>query len=386
MKILHVYKDYFPVLGGIENHVRVLAEAQVHRGHEVTVLVANRSWRTETRTLNGVKVVLAGRLGTVASTPLSPSFFRRLHRIDADIVHLHFPHPPGEIAQWLVGRSRATVLTYHCDIVRQRRLLFFYAPLLRRVLEAVDHIIVDSPACMASSPYLEGLQAKCSVVPLGIDVARFSAESGASRGDLRTRWGLPEAGHVLVFVGRLRYYKGLEFLLRALPLIPGARLLLVGDGPLWDSLHALAASIGVAGRVVFTGDVGDVELPGCYAAGDVFVLPSHTRAESFGTSIIEAMASGLPVVSTELHTGTSWVNQDGLTGLVVPPGDPEALAAGIRGLLEDPDRRRAMGQSALARARDIFQASAMVEGVERVYREVLESAAGPVGASALRPV
>jgi glycosyltransferase involved in cell wall biosynthesis len=372
MRILHLYKDYCPVLGGIENHIRVLAEAQVHRGHDVTVLAVSRGWRAERRTLNGVHVVLAPRLGTIASTPLSPSLFRRLTQLDADIVHLHFPHPPGEIAHLLLGRAPGTVLTYHADIVRQRRLLRVYDPFLRRVLARADRILVTSPPYGESSPYLQAVQDKCRIVPLGIDVEHFQRAAGPPKSVLRSRWGLPQDRPVIVFVGRLRYYKGLDYLLQALPLLPDVHLLLVGDGPLWARTRAMAGNLGVLDRVVFTGDVGEVELPGCYAAGDVFVLPSHTRAEAFGTSIVEAMAAALPVISTEIHTGTSWVNQHGVTGMVVPPCDPQALASAVRELVSHPGVRQSMGEAGLARAREAFQASTMVEAVEAIYREVIE--------------
>jgi len=371
MRILHLYKDYCPVLGGIENHIRVLAEAQVLRGHKVTVLAASRSWRNEVRTLNGVTVVLAGRVGTIASTPLSPSLFRRLRQIPADIVHLHFPHPPGEVAQLLFGAAAGTVLTYHSDIVRQRRLLRLYDPVLRRVLAGVQRILVTSPAYAETSPYLRGVRDKCTIVPLGINVEHFQNPDGPARTVLRARWGLPSDKPVAVFVGRLRYYKGLDYLLRALRLVPDVHLLLVGDGPMWDRTRALTASLGVSDRVVFTGDVGEMELPGCYIAGDLFVLPSHTRAEAFGTSIVEAMAAGLPVISTEIQTGTSWVNQHGSTGLVVPACDPDALAGAMSRLVADPPLRLAMGQAGLARARRVFHASTMVDSVEKVYRDVL---------------
>jgi rhamnosyl/mannosyltransferase len=391
MRILHLYKDYSPVLGGIENHIRILAEAQAQRGHDVTVLAANPRWRTSVLVMNGVRVVLAGRLATLASTPLSPGLFTWLARLDADIVHLHFPHPPGEIAQLLVGHVARTILTYHSDIVRQRRLLRLYQPLMRRVLSRADRILVTSPPYAATSRYLSEVRAKCTVIPLGIDVDRFDQREGQSTATLRMRWGLPVDRHVLVFVGRLRYYKGLEFLLRALAGVPDVHLLLVGGGPLWESTHALAASLGVGGRVVFTGDVDDSDLPGCYMTGDVFVLPSHTRAEAFGTSIVEAMAAGLPVISTEIQTGTSWVNQHGETGFVVPPCDPEALAAAIRALLSDPGRRTAMGRAGRDRARTLFRADTMVDAVEGVYREVLNldtpavSPAPPGGANHPRP-
>jgi rhamnosyl/mannosyltransferase len=373
MRILHLYKDYCPVLGGIENHVRVLAEAQAQRGHEVTVLAVSRGRYSSRRTMNGVKLVLASRLGTIASTPISPSLFHWLSRLDADIMHLHFPHPPGEVAYLLVGHAAAMVLTYHSDIVRQRRLLRVYEPLLRRVLARANRILVTSPAYAESSRYLREVRDKCTVVPLGIDVEHFEDRMGRTTADLRARWGLPLNRPVAIFVGRLRYYKGLDYLLRALALVPDVHLLLVGGGPLWGATRGLAETLGVAGRVVFTGDVDDAELPACYQAGDLFVLPSHTRAEAFGTSIVEAMASGLPVISTEIQTGTSWVNQAGVTGLVVPPCDPDALARAIRTLVAEPATREAMGRAGRARARERFQASTMVDAVEAVYREVLSA-------------
>ena len=135
MKILHVYKDYYPVLGGIENHIRVLAEAQAQRGHQVTVLVTNASRQTSEGTLNGVRVIKAGRLATLASTPLSLALPLALRREHPDIAHLHVPYPLGDLAQAVFGRSRRMVITYHSDVVRQRTLLRLYAPLLRRTLD-----------------------------------------------------------------------------------------------------------------------------------------------------------------------------------------------------------------------------------------------------------
>ncbi len=120
MRILHVYKDYAPILGGIENHVRLLAEAQVAAGHEVSVLVTNPAGLyTTVGTEHGVRVIRAARLATVASTPLSPALPLDLWRQQPDIVHLHFPYPVGEISQLLLRRGRRTVMTYHSDVVRQ---------------------------------------------------------------------------------------------------------------------------------------------------------------------------------------------------------------------------------------------------------------------------
>lgn len=360
MHILHLYKDYSPVLGGIENHIRMLAEAQVALGHEVTVLVCSRDRHTYEERLNGVRVIRAGRLATAASMPLSWRQPLILARLRVDVAHIHSPYPLGEVANWLWGRARATVITHHSDIVRQRTILRFYGPILRRVLRAADAIIATSPRYLESSPWLRPMQARCTVVPLGVDLSRFTI--------LARPMHIPPT---LLFVGKLRYYKGLDTLLRAMPQVPQARLVIVGDGPMRETWQRLAIQLGLEPRVQFVGEVSDAELLSYYANADLFVLPANARAEAFGTVLLEAMAAGLPVVSTELGTGTSWVNQDGVTGRVVPPNDPDALAAVLRELLAAPSQLAQMGKAARARVEAEFSLSVMVRRVEAVYQQAL---------------
>ncbi len=373
MRVVHVYKNYYPTIGGIETHLRLLAEEQVRRGLDVTVMAASPGRLGAERVVNGVRLVLVPRLLTLLSTPICPTFPMRLRREHPDLVHLHFPYPLGEVARLALGGGTPTVVTYHCDIVRQRRLLRLYEPLLKRVLQRADRIVVTSPPYLRTSPYLPAVTAKCSVVPLGIDVGRFASNGNGSanghRVHLRRRWGIPEEAFVVGFVGRMRYYKGLDHLVRAMARVPAARLLLVGDGPLRRRLQQLTASLGVSGRVTFAGDVSDSDLPAYYRAADLFVLPSTGRAEAFGTSLLEAMAAGLPVISTEVASGTSWVNESGTTGLVVPPGDATELAAAIDRLRQDPLLRSRMGAAGRRRAASSFTLASMVDGVEAVYRE-----------------
>ena len=359
MNILHIYKDYPPILGGIENHIKVLAEAQAAAGHQVTVLVCDPSPRTTVEELNGVKIVRAGRLATAASMPLSPSQPLTLARLRPDIAHVHSPYPLGELANWLLGRGRATVITHHSDVVRQQGWLRFYGPLLRRVLRAADRIIATSPRYIESSPWLRPVRHKCVVVPLGIDVARFLSKNPHS------------ATPMLLFVGRLRYYKGLDTLLRALPHVPDSRLTVVGDGPMRKTWVTLSDELGLAGRVNFVGEIDDADLPAYYQQANLFVLPANARAEAYGLVLLEAMASGLPCITTELGTGTSWVVQDGVTGLVIPPRDPAALAAAINCLLADADLCHRLGQAGQERARREFSYQIMVERVMQVYELVL---------------
>jgi rhamnosyl/mannosyltransferase len=175
---------------------------------------------------------------------------------------------------------------------------------------------------------------------------------------------------LVLFVGRLRYYKGLHVLIDAMPAVRGC-LLIGGSGPERERLAAQAARLGVADRVQFLGDVPDADLPALLHAADVFVLPAHLRAEALGLAQIEALAAGLPCVSTELGTGTSFANHHRETGLVVPPGDPAALAEALGALLADPQLRARYGAGGRRRVESLFTRERMLDEVERVYREVI---------------
>lgn len=384
MRVVHVYKDYPPVLGGIENHLRLLAEGQARRGLEVTVLVTSRDRRTTESQEGGVRVIRAARLAELRSTPLSPALVGQLRRLDADVVHLQFPYPFGEVAQLASRQGRALVVSYQSDIVRQRWLGRLYRPLMRRLLDRADRILASSENYARSSEVLAGYAAKTTVVPLGVDVERFASPDAERIEEIRRRFPGPR----VLFVGRLRYYKGVEDLIRAMGELhatssqgranamsprrgANVTLLIAGSGPRLAHCRRLARLGPVAERIHFLGDVAEAELPALYAAADVFVLPSCRRSEAYGLALVEAMASGTAVISTELGTGTSWINRNGETGLVVPARDPPALAAALGQLLGDLELQRTMASRARRRAREVLNAGRMVERVIRVYEELL---------------
>ena len=362
MKILHVYKDYYPIPGGIENHVRILAEMQVARGNEVSVLVTNPGNESGLEVINGVRVYRASRIATVASTPLSltmPFILRRLH---PDISHLHFPYPIGEVSQLLFGLA-PYVVTYHSDVVKQQTLLRVYNPLLRRVLAGAARIMPTSAAYIPTSPYLAHLADRCTVVPLSVDVEQFQHAEPIFP---------PAKVPTLIFMGRHRHYKGVDTMIRAMPDLP-ARFLIAGSGPLRREWEALTQSLNLQDKIEFVGFIPDDDLAGFYASGDIFVLPANSRAEAFGIVSMEAMAAGLPVITTEVGSGTSYVVQDGQTGLVVPPGDPSALAAAAQTLIEDPELLERMGMAGRLRAQSEFTPKKLVDRVMSVYTKVLEA-------------
>ena len=367
MKILHLYKDYHPVLGGIENYIKALAEAQAAAGHQVTVLVCDPGQKTRLETMNGVNIIKASRLFTAASMPFSLSQPLQLLRQKPDIAHLHAPYPLGEFSNWLLGRAQATVITYHSDIVRpsQQKWLRLYGPILRRVLRKANRIIPTSPPYIKSSAWLRPVRDRCTPIPIGIDVGRFAPEQPLRRN--------ADAVFRLLCVGLLRYYKGLDTLIEALPHIPNTHLTIVGSGPMEAEWKTLAASRNLMGRITFAGAVSDDDLSAYYHRADLFVLPANARSEAFGMVLVEAMAAGRPCVTTELGTGTSWIVQHGQTGLVVPPGHPPALAEAINTLRSDEALRCRLAEASLARARAEFAHPVMVNRIMQVYDEVMAS-------------
>ena len=371
MNVLHLYKDFFPVLGGIENHIGLLAKRLRAEGVGAQVLVTNTDTHTLHETIDGVPVTKTGRQITVSSAPISLRFFSEVWRQSrqVDLIHLHAPYPPGEMAQLLVGGGKPFVMTYHSDIVRQKVLGTAYAPLLRLVLQRAALIAVSNPMYIESSAFLRQVRSQCRIIHYGIEIARFQktpqVEAGAQT--LRRRFaGRP----LLLFLGHLRHYKGVDVLVRAMQGVD-AHLLVIGSGPMQAAWQQLTRDEGLADRITFLGEIPDQEALAARYAADIFILPSTNRAESLGIVQLEAMACGLPVICTELGTGTSYVNQHGKTGLVVPPNSAEALARAINCLLADPKLRAQMGAAGLRRVQQEFSAEAMVRQTISCYQEAL---------------
>ena len=376
MKILHIFKAYPPVVGGIEHHIRLLAEAQQRCAGDVTVLAASANGHATVSQENGIRVIRTRPWGSVASTPVSPGLARWLRRLRSDVTHLHFPYPFGELAHQTLGRSRATIVTYHCDPVRYPRLGRLYAPMVRRLLHQADRILVTTCQYFANSLPLQAVAGRCCVVPLGIDPRPFAAvESG------RVQAIRDGHGPIVLFVGRLRHYKGLDVLFEAAQTVD-AEFWIVGAGPMQRVWRQLAARSPAAPRIRFVGQLADEDLPAYYAAADVVVLPSVNRSEAFGLVLLEAMAAGRPVVSTELGTGTSVVNQHGETGLVVPPNDQLALAGALNTLLADPARRGVMGALGRQRVTSKFHVNMMADRTMAIYRDALAGSTVAPAASA----
>lgn len=370
-RVLHVGKYYPPHMGGMETHVRSLCE-ELKRFVEVEVIVAGDARRTSVELLGGVKVTRVGTLLDFNAAPVCPSLSRRIRAAAAELVHIHLPNPTAILSYFASrasGHSGRLVLTYHSDIIRQKILGKAFWPVLRRALAQADAIIVGSPNYIETSPALRLFKDKCRVIPFGIPHEEFRRADAREVARLRELYG----ERVVLGVGRLVYYKGFEYLIRAMKDVRG-HLLLVGDGPLREELRREALAAGVASRVTFLHGVEDVRP--FYHAADVFALPSIARSEAFGIVQLEAMAAGVPVVNTQLDSGVTFVSPDGVTGLTVPPQDSKALAAALNSLLDKPELRARFGAAGRLRVEREFSLETMTRRTLELYADVLESKHG----------
>ncbi|HOS02705.1 MAG TPA: glycosyltransferase [Candidatus Hydrogenedentes bacterium] len=362
LKILHVYKDFDPpIRGGMERHVALMCRYQ-SQWAEVEALTCSRSVWTRRAFRDGTRVTEVGEWGRFQSAPIAPLFPWHLRKLQADIIVAHVPNPTAELS-YLIGRPQGRLIVrYQSDVVRQAAAMRFYGPFQMTFLRKAAMILVASEQYLATSPTLQAVRDRCVVVPLGIVPEDFQRPDAARVAALRAKYG----GEYVLFLGMHRYYKGLEYLVRAAPSIR-AMIVMAGGGPQRPYCESLTRTLGA--NIVFPGTLSHEEavdhLHGCA----VFVFPSVARSEAYGISMLEAHACGKPVVATTLGTGVEFVNLHGRTGLNVPPRDPAALAEAVNALLADPELRDRMGAFAQRRVETELHAATIARREFELYQQ-----------------
>ncbi len=373
IRILQVNKFYYPYIGGVEKVVQQISEELLKvPGVENEVLACHLDSRDKTGSIHGVKVTLAGSIRKVLGMPISPSFPRLLERalLDKDIVDFHMPFP---LAAWSLKKLKTyrtrVIVHYHADVVRQRWLKPIYEPAFNRLLERADAIVVSSPNLRNESELLQLYKDKVHVIPFMVSLPNVGKVTPEKAAAVKESLGIPKDTKVVVYVGRFVYYKGLKYLVEAMAGVDAA-LLLIGDGPLKAKLAEQAKTLGI--RVFWKSGVPDEELANYFAVGDLFAFPSSHTTEAYGIVQMEALATGLPVVNTNLPTGVPWVSKDGETGITVLPEDSEGLRNAINKILGDPELRARFSAAALKRAED-FKPQAICNQTMKLYRGILTS-------------
>jgi rhamnosyl/mannosyltransferase len=373
MRVLHFYKTYYPdSWGGIEQVIRQMCVGTGRLGVTNEVLTLTRNGGPETIEIEGHTVHRVPLDFEIASNAFSFAAVRKLARLarQADVIHYHFPWPFMDLAHFMARVNKPSVVTYHSDIVRQKTLLRVYAPLKRRFLRDVDAIVATSPNYFASSEVLGRYRDKVSTIPFGLDRSTYVEP----RPEILEKWRQRTGGQrFFLFVGVLRYYKGLHILLDAVA-STDYPVVIVGAGPIEQELKAHAERLGLH-HVQFVGAVDEEDkvalLKLCYA----MAFPSHLRSEAFGISLLEGAMYGKPMISSEIGTGTTYINIDNETGLVVPPSDPAAFGQAMRTLWDNPQLAADMGRRAEARYWELFTARKMAENYASLYQRLAAGSA-----------
>jgi rhamnosyl/mannosyltransferase len=365
-RVVHVGKFYPPVSGGMERVVETLCRASAGLV-ESRVLVMNTDPQTVEERVDDVQVTRVGTVGAVGSVTIAPSFIAAMRRASADLMILHEPNPWALLSYALARPQVPLAIWYHSDVVRHPlQYKLFYAPLARTAYGRARRFVVSSPALGEHASALEPYRSRIRVIPFGIDPAEWAGDAA-----VRERAGVlaRELGPFVLFAGRHVPYKGVDVLLRALQ-GTSVKAVIAGDGPRRKDWASLATELRLDAQVRFTGDVPDAELRALFHAASALVLPSVTRAEAFGYVQIEAMACGKPVVSTDVPSGVSWVNQHERTGLVVPAGEVEPLRAAIVRLAADASLRQRLGDAGRERVEREFTLVRLRERLRAFYEEM----------------
>lgn len=353
-------------MGGIEQVIHQIATGTAKQGLDVTVMSLAPNPVPAVIEQSGYRVHRFQQDAQVASTGLSSSALRYFGRLanEADVIHYHFPWPFMDLMHSAHRVKRPALVTYHSDIVRQALLAKLYRPMMMAFMHRMDRIVATSPNYFASSDVLNRFKEKVEVIPLGLDPSTYPAVDGIRIKHWQSRVG----ERFFLFVGVMRYYKGLHILLDA---VQGSNwpIVLVGAGPVEEELREQAQALGLT-QVHFVGALDDVDKVSLLQACTAVVFPSHLRAEAFGLSLLEGAMFGKPMVSSEIGTGTSFVNQANSTGLVVPPGDPNALRLALQRLWTEPELAREMGVRARQRFEEHFRADQMVDAYMKIYRSL----------------
>jgi len=374
MKIAQLTPYFYPHLGGVESHVLELSKKLIDRGHEVFVVTTKLEGTEEEDVVEGVPVKRVEPLTIFLSTPIVPGINNVLLEEDYDILHSHSPPP---LMSFLGVRNAQKkdvpfVLTYHCDL----EIPYTFGPLIVNLYERTfgtytvsksDKIITTTPSYGATSKAVWHREA--DIIPNAVDADRFHP---SNEGDwVREELGIGDK-KLIMYVGRIVYHKGLEYFVRAAKYLESrdVQFLLVGTGDFRKELEDIIEREGLEDMVMFAGRVPNEELPDYYAATDVFVLPSVSRLEAFGIVALEAMASEVPVIVSDIP-GVRDVIVEGKNGLLAEPMNSEDLAGKIRTLLENPDMAERMGKNGRKRVLERFTWGQVAKDIEYVYYSIL---------------
>lgn len=367
MRILHIYKNYYPFsVGGVEKHIHSLSASLYEKGIECAIVTTQQNPSVSSHTIDNCRVHYFPATFEIASCPFSFKLLRNFRGLarDFDILHYHFPWPFADLTSLVSSMNKPIVVTYHSDIIRQKWLKLIYEPIMHLFLNQADAIIASSNNYLQSSPVLKKYTQKTIVIPFGLDRSQYPTPPE----ETITYWRNQVGENFFLFVGVLRYYKGLEFLLEAVrnTNIP---VVIAGCGPEEIGLAQIKAKHKMD-NVKFVGRISEQDKTALYQLCRASVVPSHLRTEAFCISLLESLIYGKPAISTELNTGTSFVNQHNVSGLVVPPANPPAIKQAMQLLLTDETLYQRLKQGTHTHYQQHFKLNSMRDRHIELYNQL----------------
>ena len=375
MKVLQVGKYYSPYIGGIETYLYDLCK-ELKNKVDLEVLVSNTGRKTVVHEVDGIKVTRVGRIAKIASTDISLKYLKQFSKRTPDIVHIHCPNPLAVIC-FLLSRNKKSklVITYHNDIIRQKVLIKFYKPFLKKLLEKAERIFVHNDIYARSSTFLEPHLHKVVTAPPGIDVKRFGISPYIKNKMLEITQSY--GNKIVLFIGRLVYYKGLEYLIESMKNV-SAVLVIIGNGPLKNKLLKLSNRLSVLEKIHFLGYVDEQDKVAFLRSSSLLCLPSTMRSEAFGIVQLEGMICEKPIINTFVEgSGVASVSINNETGITVPPKDAAALSEAINYLLANPSKSKTFGKKGAKRVLEFYTKEKNSRQILKTYKEILSSKESP---------
>ncbi len=364
--------------GGTEIATYNLAR-NIAKIHELDIFTTSINSKDSCELLENMKIHRYGTVLKIASANLSFNLLYKPLDHKVDIVHAHYNMPYSDYSALRYAKRKNVpfVVTYHADaqesggnLIRNWAQIIYNRSLLKQVLNGADVIIATSNSYIDESKFLRDYKDKIEVIPNGINLEEFDIE--LSKEECRDKLGLPHDKKIILFFGNIVAYKGPHVLLEAFSRVKNEikeiKLVFAGRGEMQKELEKLAVELGVD-DVIFTGFVDEELKEYYYKSADIFCLPSITMAEAFGIVNLEAMACGIPVISTKLG-GIPDVVSDKETGLLVEPEDSNALADAIIYLLENEDIARKMGINGKRKVEE-YSWKKIAERTDEVYKELI---------------
>lgn len=367
LRVLHVFKTYFPDgYGGVEQTIKQICLSTTELGITNRILTLSKNPKPKILSQVEAEVYRYAENFNLAATGFSVQAIHGFRQLAAwaDVIHYHFPWPFADFLNFFSHHKKPSLVTYHSDIMRQKRLLWFYRPLMNHFLKHVNAIIATSPNYLETSKVLNKFRHKTYVVPFGLDKATYPSVESVRLQFWKGKLGVD----FFLFVGVLRYYKGVHFLLEAMK-NTNFQLVIVGSGPNETKLKAQAQLLNL-NNVHFLGALPDEDKIALLQLCCALVFPSHLRSEAFGISLLEGAMYGKPLISCEIGTGSSYININETTGLVVPPENPQALQLAMNRLFHNREERLQMGENAALRFQQFFLAKDMAQEYVKLYRNL----------------